>query len=250
MLQFVELEHFLWEGDNIRVESWHPCSRVPVATEVADAYLHVAECHEHGLGDSGNARQLHPFFICCTIVDAKERIPIVAGREHGDTREEPVGLYFLQINVTCLAGPSVEWGVTCRLSCWRSEPFVNFDGAGAQAFQLEVRSVALVWMPGWEAFVARGAMEQHHVAQNTLHIEHSLEYHLSESSMDFGCADGPSILGHYDSYGRDSSTRLSIKSQVPSTAPQQSTRCSLVSELWRTITFARLGSLAILRLAR
>ena len=101
---------------------------------------------------------------------------------------------------------------------------MNFDGAGTQAFQLEVRSVALIRMLSWEALVARGAMEQHHVAENALHAEHSLQDPLSESNVDLGCVDGPGILRHYDSDGRDSPACLSIKSQVPSAAAQQGVR--------------------------
>ena len=67
-------------------------------------------------------------------------------------------------------------------------PLVHINGTCAQALQLELWVIRFVRVPRWNTVVAGTAVEQDHVAQNTLGVEHAPQELLSELRVYFGRA--------------------------------------------------------------
>ena len=175
MSQLVKFEQFLWEGDDISMEAWHACSEMLVSPQVTHADLHMAKCYEHCFCDSRNARQFHPLFVRRSLVQAKQWIPIILGRENGNIFEQRVGFYFLGTLVAALTDAVMNRGVARWMRWRRRIPVMDIDGTTSQALQFKIRLIRGIFMPRWEALVAAPTMEEDHVAEDALHPEHPSE---------------------------------------------------------------------------
>ena len=67
-------------------------------------------------------------------------------------------------------------------------PLVHVNTISPQALELELGVICSVRVPRWETIVAGSAMEQDHVAQDTLSVEHAPKELLAELRVYFSCS--------------------------------------------------------------